>query len=193
MNSVGINELKAEGLGFVSGTANQKSKTILEGKVKIVEKQKLPQWMVDSYLNGEYTTYETTSDVVLYRAYGMGYNEGSGATKEGAFATTEYSESRLDVKIRLALKPSWKNTRLVEEKIVVPPRQIISVGIVAPVVLETGTVLKGGAEQVLLPQNWPQSWVVGYREITSKPLQTYPEFYLNRRLIKSISPKIMMI
>lgn len=176
MNSVGINELKAEGLGFVSGTANQKSKTILEGKVKIVEKQKLPQWMVDSYLNGEYTTYETTSDVVLYRAYGMGYNEGSGATKEGAFATTEYSESRIDVKIRLALKPSWKNTRLVEEKIVVPPGQIISVGIVAPVVLETGTVLKGGAEQVLLPQNWPQSWVVGYREITSKPLQTYPEF-----------------
>ncbi len=171
-----INELKAEGLGFVSGSANQKSKTILEGKVKIVEKQKLPQWIIGSYLNGEYTTYETTSDVVLYRAYGMGYNEGSGAKKEGAFATTEYSESRIDVKIRLALKPSWKNTRLVEEKIVVPPGQIISVGIVAPVVLETGTVLKGGAEQVLLPQNWPQSWAVGYREITSKPLQTYPEF-----------------
>ncbi len=111
-----IDELKAEGLGFISGTAKQKSKTLFEGKVKIVEKQKLPQWMVNSYLNGEYTTYETTSDIVLYRAYGMGYNERSGATKEGAFATTEYSESRIDVKIRLALKPSGKTQDWLKKK-----------------------------------------------------------------------------
>lgn len=46
----------------------------------------------------------------------------------------------------------------------------------APVILNTGTVLDGGAEQVLLPMNWPKSWIVGYREVTSKPLMGYPEF-----------------
>lgn len=78
---------------------------------------------------------------------------------------------------------------MVEEKIIVPPGQIISVGIFAPVVLETGIVLKGGAEQVLLPQNWPQSWVVGYREITSKPLHTYPKFSTEPPIDKVDKPK----
>lgn len=64
----------------------------------------------------------------------------------------------------------------------------LNVGVVAPVHLKTGTILEGGADQVLLPLNWSKEWIVGYREVTSKPLFEYPDYcemepkcYRNRR------------
>ncbi len=171
-----INELISDGLGFVSGTTNQKYKTVLKGKIVETEKDILPEWLASSFKDSIYSTYITTDNIILYRTYGRGYSEDKGARWNGGFASTEFAESRIDVKIRLALKPEWYNTKLVEEKILVPPNTKISVGLVAPVTLNTGTILTGGAEQVLLPQNWPKEWIIGYREVTSKPLMTYPEF-----------------
>ena len=168
--------LISEGLGFISGSTNARFKTDIHGKVKLIEKVILPKNIASSFKDNDYTTYETTEYIDLYRVYGKGYS-GAGAESTGCFASTEFAESRIDAKIRLALKPAWKNTLLVEEKIAVPPGTIIQVGIVAPIVLETGTVLPGGAEQILLPRNWSEDWIVGYREITSKPLMDYPEFY----------------
>lgn len=52
----------------------------------------------------------------------------------------------------------------------------ISVGIVASVTLENGTVLPGGAEQILLPKDWPEEWVQGYRRITARQLQSPPRY-----------------
>lgn len=112
--------------------------------------------------------------MVLYRVYGRRYEEDKGAAAIGAFATTEFAESRIDVKIRLALDPAWHNAKLVEEKIVVPVGVTLHVGQVSPVRLKTGTILKGGADQVLLPMNWSKEWIAGYREVTSKPLLEYP-------------------
>lgn len=132
---------------------------------------------MSSFLNGEYRTYLTTDKIVLYRTYGRGYSKNKGAGWNGGYASTEFAESRIDVKIRLALKPEWLNTRLVEEKIFVPIGTKIHVGLVAPVTLNTGTVLAGGAEQVLLPRNWPKEWIIGYRKVTSNPLMDYPEFF----------------
>lgn len=60
----------------------------------------------------------------------------------GAFATTEFAESRIDVKMRLALNPQWKNALYVEEKIVVPKDVVINVGVVAPVKLFLALFLK---------------------------------------------------
>ena len=173
-----IKELIEEGLGFESGSTNQKYKTDLTGKVRKIKKDTLPVEVVSNFLNGEYKTYLTTDKIVLYRTYGRGYSRNKGAGWNGGYASTEFAESRIDVKIRLALKPEWLNTRLVEEKILVPVGTKINVGLVAPVTLNTGTILTGGAEQVLLPRNWPKKWIIGYREVTSKPLMSYPEFYL---------------
>ena len=172
-----IKELIKEGLWFKSGSTNQKYKTDLIGKVREIEKDTLPDGIVSSFKAGIYKTYITTAEIYLYRTYGRGYSKNKGAGWNGSYASTEFAESRIDVKIRLALKPEWFNTRLAEEKILVPIGTKISVGVVAPVILNTGTVLDGGAEQVLLPMNWPKSWVVGYREVTSKPLMDYPKFY----------------
>lgn len=173
-----LKELIEDGLGFEAGSTNQKYKTYLTGKVREIKKDTLPEEVVSSFMNGEYKTYITTDKVVLYRTYGRGYSKNKGATWNGGYASTEFAESRIDVKIRLALKPEWLNTRLVEEKILVPVGTKINVGLVAPVTLNTGTILTGGAEQVLLPRNWPKEWIIGYREVTSKPLMNYPKFYL---------------
>lgn len=170
--------LKKEGLGFVSGSTNQRFKTNLSDKLMKIPLAVLPDSIVSSFKNGEYKTFKTIKEVVLYRVYGRRYEDDKGAAAFGAFATTEFAESRIDVKIRLALNPAWHNAKLVEEKIVVPVGVILNVGKVAPVCLKTGTILEGGADQVLLPQDWSKEWVAGYREVTSKPLQEYPKYYL---------------
>lgn len=173
-----INFSKKEGLGFVSGSTNQRFKTDLSDKLMEIPLANLSDSIISSFKNGEYKTFKTIKDVVLYRACGRRYEDDKGAAAIGAFATTEFAESRIDVKIRLALNPAWHNAKLVEEKIVVPIGIVLNIGQVAPVRLKTGTILEGGADQVLLPQNWSKEWIVGYREVTSKPLQEYPEYYL---------------
>lgn len=167
--------LYAEGLGFQAGTANQASKTRLKGKVRKLPQQSLPPQDVASFFGGEYETYETLEPLVFYRVYGYGYS-GVGAGPKGRFVTTEYAESKIEVKMRLALKLEWKNTRMVEARLVVPAGTVIQVGIVAPQTLPTGTVLEGGADQVMLPADWPDEWITGYRTLRFHPQLTYPEY-----------------
>ena len=170
-------ELKQLGFGFVSGSTNQKFKTILDdNNIKKIEKQDLEKGVADSFKNGEYNTYITTNDIVLYRVYGLTPTGKAGAKQLGAYATTEFAESRIDVKMRLALDPQWKNALYIEEKIVVPKDIVLNIGIVAPVKLLSGTILEGGADQVLLPKDWSEDWVVGYRFVTSEPLMDYPDY-----------------
>lgn len=57
-----------------------------------------------------------------------------------------------------------------------PKGVVLNIGVVAPVNLLSGTILPGGAEQVLLPQKWSEAWVVGYRYVTSEPLMEYPKY-----------------
>lgn len=168
--------LKKEGLGFVSGSTNQKYKTDLTDKLIEIPLANLPDSIVSSFKNREYKTFKTIKEVVLYRVYGRRYKGDKGAAAIGAFATTEFAESRIDVKIRLALDSAWNNAKLVEEKIIVPCDVVLNIGTVAPIRLRTGTILPGGADQVLLPQNWPKAWIAGYREVTSKPIMGYPRF-----------------
>lgn len=133
----------------------------------------------------------TIDDIILYRVYGLTPSGAAVAKQLGSFATTEFAESRIDVKIRLALNPQWKNALYIEEKIIVPKGVILNIGIVAPVKLLSGTILPGGAEQVLLPQNWSENWVVGYRYVTSEPLMEYPTYSSER--INEVRPNTLKI
>lgn len=170
-------ELRQLGFGFVSGSTNQKFKTILdENNIKKIKKQHLPEGIANSFKNGEYNTYITTNEIVLYRVYGLTPSGQAGAKQFGAFATTEFAEFRIDVKMRLALNTQWKNALYIEEKIIVPKNVILNIGIVVPVKLLSGIILEGGADQVLLPENWSEEWVVGYRFVTSEPVMDYSEY-----------------
>ena len=168
---------------YQPGEFNCHYKTSLDGKVREIERELLAEQDVHSFLNDEYKTYMTTEELVLYRIFGL-YKPNKdddgvkGARNNGRFLTTEFAESQIDAKIRLALDPRWKNIRMYEAKVIVPVETTISVGIVAPIATADGTVLAGGAEQIMLPYNWSENWIVGYRRVAARQLQVVPKYPL---------------
>ena len=56
--------------------------TLLDSKVKIVDKAKLPDWIGESFTDSNYRTVVTTEEVTLYRTFG-GYSDAG-----GGFVTT---------------------------------------------------------------------------------------------------------
>ena len=164
---------------YHSGELNSRYKTDLSGKLECMERIPYGAQITDSFQDGAYQTFRTMEPIVLYRVFGQ--YRGSepapkGARLNGSFASTEFAESIIDAKLRLALNPAWANTKMYEARLTVPAGVTISIGTVASVVLKTGTVLPGGADQVLLPQGWPESWITGYRRLTARQLQSPPYF-----------------
>lgn len=166
---------------YKPGEFNQQFKTSLINKYKILPKTPLKKEIVDSFLNGEYVTVQTTEELILYRIYGE-YKKGDGtivgAKLCGAFASTEFAESSIEVKVRLALDPKWLSTKMYEIKILVPTGTILNIGKVAPMTTLSGTILEGGADQILLPLNWTKDWIVGYRRVTLNQLYKVPVYSL---------------
>lgn len=169
---------------YQPGEFNSKYKTSLAGKLRTIDRIPYGPQVTDSFQDGTYQTYRTTEPLILYRVFGQYLNRAKnipqGARLGGSFASTEFAESIIDAKLRLALDPVWANTKMYEAKLLVPANVTISVGIVASVQLKTGTILPGGADQILLPQGWPESWIVGYRRLTSRQLNVYPYFTLEK-------------
>ena len=131
--------------------------TLLDSKVKIVDKAKLPDWIGESFTDSNYRTVVTTEEVTLYRTFG-GYSDAG-----GGFVTTTPASNRIQAKIDTALLPEWKNTRQYEAVIKIPKGVELNIGKVAPQTINSsGFILKGGADQVLLPNKWPLDWIVEY-------------------------------
>lgn len=169
---------------YDSGSFNSKYKTNLIGSIEEINKETLPDDIASSFLHKQYQTYKTLDELVLYRVFGL-YSrtngEVKGARSSGGYASTEFAESLIDAKLRLALAPEWFSTKAYEEKILLPKGSIINVGIVSPVTLKTGAVLPGGADQILLPRNWSEEdWTIGYRRVTTRQLIYPPEFKLKK-------------
>ncbi len=171
---------------YDAGEFNKNFKSILTGNIIEINKEKInSDNIVNSFLNCEYKTYKTTSPIILYRVFGAFKDninnieeKPRGARMVGAFASTEFAESMIDAKIRLALNPAWLNTKMYEAKLIVPKDVILNIGKVAPVKLKSGTILTGGADQILLPFNWSIDWIVGFRRVTGRQLQAEPSYPL---------------
>ncbi len=134
--------------------------TLLDGKVKIVDKAKLPDWIGESFTDSNYRTVITTEEITLYRTFG-GYSDAG-----GGFVTTTPASNRIQAKIDTALLPEWKNTRQYEAVIKIPKGVELNIGKVAPQTINSsGFILKGGADQVLLPNPWPLDWIVDIRVV----------------------------
>jgi RHS repeat-associated protein len=128
----------------------------LSGKYTPTEKANLPSWVAESFTDGKYQTVVTTKDIYVYRVYGGNAKSG------GAFVSTSPASSRIQAKIDNALLPEWKNTREFEAMILIPKGTTLNIGSVAPKMTKSGTIFKGGADQILIPQTGPAlgSWVV---------------------------------
>ena len=152
----------------------------MTGKLIPVEQDKLEPWEAESFLDGKYETYISQEPIVMYRLYGKYKKEEAqpvGARLRGRFVSTEFAESTIDAKYCLALKPDWMNTKMYETKLIVPAGTRLNIGIVAPVTLPSGEILPGGAPQIMLPENWPEEWVQGYRRVSGRRLQIVPTYW----------------
>ncbi|WP_167401645.1 hypothetical protein [Mixta calida] len=99
----------------------------------------------------------TTKEVTLYRVFG------GNAKIDGSFVSTSPALNKIQAKIDSALLPEWKNTRYFEATIKVPKGTVLQVGKVEKQTMMSGAVLKGGADQILLPQGYPMSWISDVR------------------------------
>ncbi|WP_236759926.1 RHS repeat domain-containing protein, partial [Aeromonas veronii] len=147
IDPLGLKNVKENGL---NNNRFGKYSTNIDDKVDLLEKDtSLPDWIKDSFLDGEYRTVKAKENITLYRVFG-GHAEAG-----GGFVSTKPALSRIDAKIEAALRPDWKNTRMYEAEIIVPKGTILQVGKVAPQPISgSGTILDGGADQVLMPINW---------------------------------------
>ena len=153
---------------YQAGTFASRFADDMEGKLLPVERDRLEPWEAESFLNGKYDTYITREPIVMYRLYGKYQKEEEapvGARLGGRFVSTEFAESAIDAKLRLALQPGWKNTKMYEAKLIVPAGTRVNVGIVAPVTTPTGNVLPGGAPQIMLPEGWPEEIIEGKEKL----------------------------
>ena len=106
---------------YQEGTFASRFADDMEGKLLPVERDELAPWEAESFLNGKYDTYITREPIVMYRLYGKYQKDEEapvGARLGGRFVSTEFAESAIDAKLRLALQPGWKNTKMYEAKLV---------------------------------------------------------------------------
>ena len=155
-----VDDLDIRGLG--NGAIESKYLTHIESKVTATAKDNLPDWIGESFTDGNYRTVITNEKITLYRAFGGSADAG------GGFATTASTASRIQAKIDAALLPEWGNTRMYEAVIDVPEGQLLNIGKVAEQYTKSGTKLVGQVDQILLPQNWPLEWLKEIRIIPSR-------------------------
>ena len=101
---------------YPSGTFNSQFKTDLQGKLIEIERAPYEPMVTSSFKDGAYKTFRTLVPIPLYRVFGL-YIGNTNPTPKGAqliggFASTEFAESIIDAKLRLALAPSWLNTKM---------------------------------------------------------------------------------
>ncbi|MGE1057071.1 pre-toxin TG domain-containing protein [Bacillus sp. GMa5/1] len=140
----------------------KKYATSIDHQVTEIEKANLPPWIGDSFTDGVFRTVKTNEEVTLYRTFGHSADAG------GGFATTVPAQNRIQAKLDTALLPEWKNSRMYEATIKVPEGETLNLGKVAEQYTMSGTTLKGGGDQVLLPQNWPLEWISDVRKVPNK-------------------------
>lgn len=128
----------------------------------MTDQVELPSWLKETFTDGQYRTVVTNESIIVYRTFG------GKAGKNGAFATTIPAANRISSKIDSALLPEWKNSRQYEAVIEIPKGTEINIGKVEQQMTQTGTILKGGGDQILLPQNWPKEWIKEIREVPSR-------------------------
>ena len=165
---------------YKEGTFASQFADDMEGKLESVGQDVLEPWETESFLDGKYETYISREPIVMYRLYGKYKKEEAqpvGAKLGGRFVSTEFAESTIDAKYRLALKPDWMNTKMYEVRLIVPAGTRLNIGIVAPVTMPSGEVLPGGAPQIMLPENWSEEWVQGYRRVSGRQLQIEPTYW----------------
>ena len=144
--------------------------TRISQQVMLTTKQKLPPAIVDTFKNEMYQTVTTKEPITVYRKFG-------GTDKQakllGGYATTISNAGRSEA----AVYPRWSSMQF-EAVIEIPKNQSINIGKVAPQPLnkKIPKYRGGGEDQILLPVNYPISWVKFVRDGKTGKVYTPSEF-----------------
>ncbi|WP_339212347.1 hypothetical protein [Aeribacillus sp. FSL K6-3256] len=155
-------ELSTKGTGKKTVEKGKDYSTRIDNQVEEIEKMPLPSSIATTFKDSNYRTVITKENVTVYRVFGGHADAG------GTFATTSPAVNRIQTKIDLALLPEWKNTRNYEAVIEVPKGTILNIGRAEKQITKTGSILKGDADQILLPLNYSLEWIKEIRPIPSK-------------------------
>ncbi len=143
--------------------------TLIDDKVRLLETEKLRPGTIETFRNGQYVTAETTESVILYRKFGGGAAQ---AKLDGGFASTVKNAGRQET----AVYPKWSSSRF-EAEIEIPAGQKLNIGAVGQQPSSSLTPkYRGGADQVLLPRNYPMDWVKSVRDGKTGVVYTLDEF-----------------
>ena len=167
IDSIKFNKIdEGKAVGNIEGVGEakdyEKYSTLIDSKVKEVEKAYLPNTLSKTFTDSNYRTVITEDKIIVYRTFGGRADAG------GSFVTTISAESRIQAKIDTALLPSWGNSRMYEAVIEVPKGEILNIGKVAEQATESGSKLVGGGDQVVLPLDWSLNWIKEIRLVPSK-------------------------
>ncbi|MBN8702987.1 MAG: hypothetical protein J0M08_07975, partial [Bacteroidetes bacterium] len=141
--------------------------TKIDNFVTVISKDEtLPNWIKTSFKDAEYMTVQINQKVTLYRDFG-------GAAKmDGSFSTTINNATRDE----LALDVNFNNSMRFKSTIEVPIGVSLNIGKVGPYPPGSPNALPGGADQILLPDNYSHSWIKEVLDTQTGQLYTVAQF-----------------
>ncbi|EYU13153.1 hypothetical protein [Photorhabdus aegyptia] len=143
--------------------------TKIDKSIVIVDKEHLPTSVSSTFKAGKYETVITQEPVTLFRKFG-GVNDQ--AKLDGGYATTTQNAGRNET----AVYKNWSTTRF-EAEIEVPKNTKLNIGSVGEQPpLSNNPKYIGGADQILLPRNYPMDWIKSIRDGKTGNVYTYEEF-----------------
>lgn len=141
--------------------------TSIDGKIRDIPKQQLPENDANNFKDGKYRAVEATEDITAYRVFGHKVG------KQGGYLTTQLPMDRMDSRLNLALLPEWKNPREQYCEVKIPKGTKFNIGLVGEKTTKEGYELPGGAEQILVSEEFVKD-ASHYGE--GKPLGFYSHF-----------------
>ncbi|WP_052234612.1 VENN motif pre-toxin domain-containing protein [Pectobacterium brasiliense] len=143
--------------------------TKIDSKVTLTQKDSLPNNVTKSFKDGNYQTVITNEPVVVYRKFGGTLDQ---AKLDGGYATTEQNVGRNET----AVYKKWSTSQF-EAQIKIPENTKINIGIVGE--QRPGSEkpkYDGGADQILMPLDYPLKCVKSVRDGKTGKVYTYDEF-----------------
>jgi hypothetical protein len=159
--------------------AGVKLGTKIDDHVTVTQKNNdLPGWLVASFKESQYLTVKNDVVLTLYRSFG------DQAFLDGSFSTTIHNATRDE----LALHSSFNNSMRFRSTIAVPEGTTLNIGKVGPYPPNGPNSLPGGADQIVLPENYDYSWIKEVYDSETGLVYTAEEFKtLFPNLVKSKS------
>lgn len=165
----------------IRGTFDVSPNHCLDGHIKEADSPEILEKSIqETFLDSQYRTVITTEEIKLYRIYG------GSAKREGSYCTDQIPTDRMAIKTDLALNALWKNSRTEYCEVTIPKGTVLNVGKAAAQITESGYLLPGGMDQIVLPKEFSKNHAEAFGQSKELKFNTrFKEFEKKARSIES--------